>query len=92
VFVHPDDVTMLGLADGQVVDLVSEWTDGSERRAEAFRVVPYEQPRGCAAAYFPETNALVPLDATAIGSNCPTSKSIIIRLEARPAERAAHAG
>jgi formate dehydrogenase major subunit len=81
VFVHPEDITALGLAEGQVVDLVSEWSDGSERRAPAFRVVPYDQPRGCAAAYYPETNPLVPLDSTAIGSNCPTSKSIIVRLE-----------
>ena len=43
--------------------------------------MPYEQPRGCAAAYYPETNPLVPLDSTAIGSNCPTSKSVIVRLE-----------
>ena len=71
VFVHPDDITALGLAEGQVVDLVSEWTDGSERRAPAFRIVPYDQPRGCAAAYYPETNPLVPLDSTAVGSNCP---------------------
>ncbi|GAA1797185.1 FdhF/YdeP family oxidoreductase [Nocardioides hankookensis] len=81
VFVHPDDITALGLADGSVVDLVSEWSDGSERRAPEFRVVPYEQPRGCAAAYYPETNPLVPLGSTAIGSNCPTSKSVIVRLE-----------
>ena len=45
-------------------------------------------PRGCAAAYFPETNVLVPLDSTAIGSNCPTSKSIIVRLEPRHDGRA----
>jgi formate dehydrogenase major subunit len=82
VFVHPEDITALGLEEGQVVDLVSEWTDGSERRAPAFRVVPYDQPRGCAASYYPETNPLVPLDSTAVGSNCPTSKSIIVRLEA----------
>jgi formate dehydrogenase major subunit len=81
VFVHPDDITALGLEEGQLVDLVSEWTDGSERRAPAFRVVSYDQPRGCAAAYYPETNPLVPLDSTALGSNCPTSKSIIVRLE-----------
>lgn len=41
----------------------------------------YDQPRGCAAAYYPETNPLVPLASTAEGSNCPTSKSVIIRLE-----------
>jgi len=81
VFVHPDDLAALGLGDGQHVDLVSEWEDGSERRAPSFRVVPYDQPRGCAAAYYPETNPLVPLGSTAIGSNCPTSKSVIVRLE-----------
>ncbi|CAB4706482.1 MAG: FdhF/YdeP family oxidoreductase [Actinobacteria bacterium] len=85
VFVHPDDIAALGLAADQVVDIVSEWTtsDGSvvERRAPAFRVVAYEQPRGCAAAYYPETNPLIPLDSTAVGSNCPTSKSVVVRLE-----------
>ena len=81
VFVHPDDIAALGLEDGSMVDLVSEWSDGSERRAPEFRVVPYDQPRGCAAAYYPETNPLIPLGSTAIGSNCPTSKSVIVRLE-----------
>ena len=80
VFLHPDDIAALGLQVDQYVDLVSEW-DGSERRAPAFRVIAYEQPRGCAAAYYPETNPLVPLDSTAESSNCPTSKSVIIRLE-----------
>ena len=47
----------------------------------AFRLVAYPTARGCAAAYYPEVNALVPLDSTARGSNCPTSKSIVIRLE-----------
>ena len=84
VFVHPDDITALGLHVDQYVDLVSEWTDGSERKAPGFRVLAYEQPRGCAAAYYPETNPLVPLDSTALGSNCPTSKSVIVRLQ--PAE------
>jgi len=81
VFLHPDDIGALGLEANQLVDLVSEWTDGSERSAPSFRVVPYDQPRGCAAAYYPETNPLIPLDSTAIGSNCPTSKSVIVRLE-----------
>ena len=81
VFVHPDDIEALGLADGDLVDLVSEWADDVKRRAEAFRVVSYDTPRGCAAGYFPEMNPLVPLDSTAVGSHCPTSKSIIVRLE-----------
>ncbi|GAA4377449.1 FdhF/YdeP family oxidoreductase [Nocardioides caricicola] len=80
VFVHPDDIAALGFEEGQYVDLVSEW-DGTERQAPSFRIVAYDQPRGCAAAYYPETNPLVPLESTAEGSNCPTSKSVIIRLE-----------
>ncbi|MGH3736271.1 MAG: FdhF/YdeP family oxidoreductase [Micromonosporaceae bacterium] len=80
VFVHPDDLAALGLADGALVDLVSEFSDG-ERRAEKFRAVAYPTARGCCAAYFPETNVLVPLDSTAEGSNTPTSKSVIVRLE-----------
>jgi molybdopterin-dependent oxidoreductase alpha subunit len=81
VFVHPDDLAALGIPDRSTVDLVSEWRDGTRRRAEAFRVVAYPTARGCAAAYFPEANVLVPLDSTAAGSNTPTSKSVIIRLE-----------
>ncbi|MDQ1033721.1 molybdopterin-dependent oxidoreductase alpha subunit [Streptomyces sp. V3I8] len=81
VLVNPEDVTELGLADGQHVDLVSVWTDGTERRAEDFRVVPYPTTRGCAAAYYPETNVLVPLDSVADKSNQPTSKAVVVRLE-----------
>jgi molybdopterin-dependent oxidoreductase alpha subunit len=80
VLVHPDDIAQLGLADGQLIDLVSEWRDGLERTAAGFRVVAYQTARGCCAAYFPETNVLVPLDSTAEGSNTPTSKSVIVRL------------
>jgi molybdopterin-dependent oxidoreductase alpha subunit len=48
------------------------------------RVLAYPTPRGCCAAYFPETNVLVPLDSTAEVSNTPTSKSIVVRLEPTP--------
>ncbi|MFF4090453.1 FdhF/YdeP family oxidoreductase [Streptomyces nigra] len=81
VLVNPEDARRLGVADGSYVDLVSEWRDGVERRAPGFRVVAYPTARGCAAAYYPETNVLVPLDATADTSNTPASKSVIVRLE-----------
>lgn len=82
VLVHADDLAEQGLADGDLVDLVSEWSDG-ERRAEAFRCVAYSTPRGCAAAYYPETNVLVPLGSYADTSRTPTSKSVVVRLEPR---------
>ncbi|MDN3269391.1 FdhF/YdeP family oxidoreductase [Streptomyces sp. MA15] len=81
VLVNPEDARELRLADGSYVDLVSEWKDGVERRAPGFRVVHYPTARGCAAAYYPETNVLVPLDATADTSNTPASKSVVVRLE-----------
>ena len=57
------------------------------RRAarRVFRIVAYETPRGTAAAYYPETNVLVPLDSTAAESNQPASKAVVVRLERSPA-------
>jgi molybdopterin-dependent oxidoreductase alpha subunit len=90
VFVHPDDLAALHLADADRVDLVGEYPDGAERVAPDFRVVSYPTARGCCAAYFPETNVLVPLDSTADLSNTPTSKSVVVRLARRDAaDRAA---
>ncbi|MFB7785652.1 FdhF/YdeP family oxidoreductase [Streptomyces vinaceus] len=81
VMVNPEDAAELGLADGSYTDLVGEWNDGVERRAPGFRVVHYPTARGCAAAYYPETNVLVPLDSTADVSNTPASKSVVVRFE-----------
>ncbi|MGC1238876.1 MAG: FdhF/YdeP family oxidoreductase [Acidimicrobiales bacterium] len=80
VFVNAEDLAARDLRDGDMVDLVSVWSDG-ERYAKGFRAVAYETPRGCVATYFPEANVLIPLDSTALGSNTPTSKSVIIRIE-----------
>ncbi|MEV6649661.1 FdhF/YdeP family oxidoreductase [Streptomyces sp. NPDC051219] len=92
VLVNPDDARALGVADGAYTDLVSEWKDGVERRATGFRVVHYPTARGCAAAYYPETNVLVPLDATADTSNTPVSKSVVVRLEPTGADTGAGTG
>lgn len=81
VLVNPDDAHTLGLTDGAYTDLVSEWKDGVERRAPGFRIVHYPTARGCAAAYYPETNVLVPLGSTADTSNTPASKSVVVRFE-----------
>ncbi|TQL18976.1 FdhF/YdeP family oxidoreductase [Streptomyces sp. SLBN-134] len=84
VFVHPEDLVGLGFADADRVDLVGEYGDGVTRVAPGFRVVAYPTARGCCAAYFPETNVLVPLDSTADVSNTPTSKSVVVRLVRHP--------
>jgi molybdopterin-dependent oxidoreductase alpha subunit len=84
VFVNPEDLAERGIAPCAAVDLVSFW--GDERRtAEAFMAIPYEMPRGSAAAYFPEANVLVPADSRADGSGTPTSKAIEIEIIKRAA-------
>ncbi|GHE08266.1 hypothetical protein GCM10010339_55980 [Streptomyces alanosinicus] len=86
VLVNPADLTALGFADRDRVDLVAVWHDGPERRAGDFHVVAYLISRGSAAAYYPETNVLVPLDSVADISNTPTSKAVLIRMEPTSAD------
>jgi formate dehydrogenase major subunit len=83
VFVNPDDLTELGLGDGQRVDVVSEWPGEPDRVLADQRVVSYPTARGCAAAYYPEANVLVPLASVALGSNTPVSKAVVVRLDPR---------
>ena len=77
LFMHPDDMRERALTPETPVDVTSHHA-GTERHARHFRVVPYDVPRGCIAAYFPETNVLVPHDHVAAVSNTPASKSIIV--------------
>jgi molybdopterin-dependent oxidoreductase alpha subunit len=79
VFLNAEDIAELGLTQGQIVDLTSHFK-GEQRKAEHFMVVPYDIPRRCAAAYFPEANALVPLESVARKSNTPVSKFVPITL------------
>ncbi len=79
VFLNPEDMRERGLAAQQLVDLTSHYR-GEQRTVRAFRAIPYDLPRGNAAAYFPESNPLVPLGQRARGSMTPASKSIIVSI------------
>ena len=80
IFMHPLDIADRGLKPDARVDLTSVWEDGATREAKDFRVQEYDIPRGCAAAYFPETNVLVPLNAFTAKSQTPLSKWIPVIL------------
>ena len=70
----------LGLVIGLLTAL---WS--ASRYTKAFgraMYIVHDIPEGCAAAYYPETNALVPLDSVAETSGTPTSKSVPIRIVA----------
>jgi molybdopterin-dependent oxidoreductase alpha subunit len=82
VLVHPKDIAELELKAGDRVDLESRF-GGETRTLKEFELVPYDLPRGCAATYYPEANALVPIGSVADGSNTPTYKSV--RIVIRPA-------
>lgn len=82
LFMHPADIAALGLSDGDRVDIETQATDGVVRRVEDFRLVAYDIPRGNLAAYYPETNPLVPLTRFGDGTGTPTSKSIPVSVTA----------
>ncbi|GAA3919702.1 FdhF/YdeP family oxidoreductase [Luteimonas lutimaris] len=76
LFANAEDIAALGLQAGDRVDLESLCDDGVPRHARGFLLAAYDIPRGCLAAYYPETNALVPLSSFADQARTPTSKSI----------------
>lgn len=82
VMMNEQDMKDHQLRKGDLVDLISLY-NGKERRAEQFSIIPYNIPRQNLAAYFPETNVLVPIDQYADGSRTPISKSIVVKVEKR---------
>jgi molybdopterin-dependent oxidoreductase alpha subunit len=84
LFMNADDMREQGIEAGSRVDVTSR-SGSTERTLGGLRVVPYEIPRRCLAAYFPEANVLVALEDFAEGSRTPAYKSIRVTVK-----RAAH--
>jgi molybdopterin-dependent oxidoreductase alpha subunit len=93
LFLNPVDIEALNLRAGQIVDIYSHF-EGEVRKAPRFAIVPYAIARRSAAAYYPETNVLIPIRSVAAKSNQPAAKCIRITLtpvepfEALPFSRA----
>ncbi len=79
IFLNPLDMETRNLKAGQVVDIYSHF-EGEVRKAPNFAVVPYAIARRSAAAYYPETNVLVPIRSVAAKSNQPAAKCVRITL------------
>ncbi len=79
LFLNPLDMEQLNLRAGQIVDIYSHF-EGEVRKAPRFAVVPYTIARRSAAAYYPETNVLIPIRSVAAKSNQPAAKCIRITL------------
>ena len=77
---NQQDMESAGLKKLDVVDITSTY-DGIERTANKFKVIPFAIPKGDLAAYFPETNVLVPYNHFSDRSKTPISKSIKVTLK-----------
>ncbi|MXP50950.1 FdhF/YdeP family oxidoreductase [Pantoea sp. SoEX] len=81
LFINIDDMNKLGFKQGQYVDIETIWNDGIVRSVKNFKLVPYNIPSKNLAAYYPETNVLIPMDSYGDYSYTPTSKSVPVKLK-----------
>ncbi|HET8898766.1 MAG TPA: molybdopterin dinucleotide binding domain-containing protein, partial [Rhodanobacteraceae bacterium] len=80
VLMNIDDIRRNDLTEGQIVTLASDADDGVERQVGGLRVVAFDLPRGCLAAYYPECNPLIPLNHHTVQSKLPAAKSVPVRI------------
>ncbi|MEI2415616.1 FdhF/YdeP family oxidoreductase [Orrella sp. JC864] len=80
VLMNPADIARLGLQADMAVTLSTALEDGHPRHIGGLRLVPYDIPQGCCAAYYPECNVLVPLWHHARDSHVPAAKSVPVRV------------
>ena len=89
LFLNPHDMEERNLHAGQIVDICSYFEE-ELRKAPRFAIVPYAIARGSAAAYYPETNVLIPIRSVAAKSNQPASKCIRIKLTPADGDESLH--
>jgi molybdopterin-dependent oxidoreductase alpha subunit len=82
VLMSQADIDMAGLAEGQVVKLLSDFEDGVHRELGGLVVTAHNLPRGTIGAYYPEANVLNAIDHHDELSKTPASKAIPVRIEA----------
>ncbi|HVF94194.1 MAG TPA: FdhF/YdeP family oxidoreductase [Sphingomonas sp.] len=80
LFMNAADIAAAGLHGGQIVALESDAGDGKHRRRDGLIVTPYDIPRGCLGAYYPECNVLMPVEHHAEESHVPAAKSVPVRI------------
>lgn len=76
LFMNADDMADEGLKEGEIVTLEGRAKDGVARQRPGLIVTPYNIPRGCLGAYYPECNILIPIEHHAEESHVPAAKSV----------------
>jgi molybdopterin-dependent oxidoreductase alpha subunit len=86
IFLNRSDIVRFGLAAGDWVTVRTAIEPEVLREVGPLQIIAYDIPAGCAAAYYPECNALVPLWHHAERSKVPAAKSVPVTLrKAQPA-------
>lgn len=81
ILISPADIARFGLAEGEMVSLITAAGDNVHREVGGFRVTAHDLPEGCIASYFPECNPLVPLWLHDEKSKTPAGKSVPVRIK-----------
>ncbi|BBX61379.1 oxidoreductase alpha (molybdopterin) subunit [Mycobacterium saskatchewanense] len=84
ILMNPDDMRSRRIKPGGPVDIVATARDGSRRTLERYRAIDYDMPRGCAAGYMPEMNALIAASDYSTQSDQPLMKNIKVRVAPSP--------
>ena len=81
LFLNDKEIKRRGLAPEDRVDIHTVSSDGIERVVRGFKIVRYNIPDGSCAAYYPETNPLLPLNLHDPLSGTPSAKGIPVVLK-----------
>lgn len=80
VFLNSSDMEARNIVQGDFVDIVARSKDGSVRRLNRYRALSYDIPRGSAAGYMPEMNALIGIADYSTQSDQPLMKNIQVEI------------
>jgi molybdopterin-dependent oxidoreductase alpha subunit len=82
VFMHEDDLVLCGITHGDRVDIETDTGGARALGLRGYTAIAYDIARGSVAAYYPEANALVPLEYHDAASGTPSYKSIPVIIRA----------
>jgi len=81
LFLNDKEMQRRGFAPDDRVDIQTLSSDGIERVVRGFKIVRFNIPDGSCAAYFPETNPLIPLHLYDPLSGTPSAKAVPVVLK-----------
>lgn len=80
VMMNPQDMRENGLNQKSKVRIDTAGNDNSKRTLVDYTAVSYPVPRGCVVMYYPECNALIPIEGVDRTSNCPSFKHTPVKI------------